>query len=111
MALLLTTVFNPGDIDAGKTYSHLKIQDFDLHTSSKVINFFAEYGNESEGVWQRGAASPALDFQVTGPDYDAMIVAQSTADDGGSGHEIYSGAKRLLYQWLIDNGHAVGAVE
>jgi hypothetical protein len=117
MPVLLTTPYNPGDRDPGNTYPRAKLQTFmwverhDGGEKRESINVTIEYGDLDEGqagTWIPGAATPIQRFSVTGSDYDAMVAEVATTEEG---YAIYAGAKRVLYQWLIDNGHLVGTIE
>lgn len=108
MPLLLTTPYDPGAADPSGSYPRGKILGFSIDTEKSTIHFDLEYGDVNGDVWERGGAAPRKQYVVADADYDAMVVGETTA---GEGHVIYAGAKRVLYQWLIDNGHEAGTVE
>ena len=108
MPLLLTTPYDPGAADPGETYPRAKIRGFSIDTELSRINFDLEFGDMNGDTWEAGTASPRKQHVVEDTDYDAMVVEETTV---GEGHVIYAGAKRVLYQWLLDNGHEAGTVE
>lgn len=108
MPMLLTTAFDPGDLDAGASYPRAQIIHFEIDSESKFIRLSVVFGNMSGDDWVSGPASPKHTFIVRDSDYDTMVAEAATSEEG---YAIYAGAKRVLYQWLIDNGHLSGTVE
>ena len=106
MPILLTTPADPGDNDSGNTYPRAKIYNFSLNTLAKEINVNFAYGDVVDDVWAHGNGLRTKDVGIKGADYDTLIAALSNDGEG-----VYAGAHRLLYQYLIDNGHLVGTVE
>lgn len=106
MPLLLTTAYDPGDNDPGQTYPRAKVVAFDWQDDR--ITFRLEVGDEvgDPAVWTFGPGADAKQFILTGADYDAVVAEASLASE-----LIYVGVKRVLYQWLIDNGHVAGTIE
>jgi len=124
MALLLTTAVSPGDLE-GFDYDRVKIVDFQLKTEAKYIRFVVEYGTIQDSKWVAGMFQPVgfpKDYairdmigQVDGagdpiPDVtDFTDMVASLPTDGAE--LLYDGVARVLYQWLIDNGHFAGTIE
>jgi len=117
MPIVLTTPYDPGDKDPGKTYSRAKIVCFTIDTEAKFVTFWFQYGDVVAGAWARGKSSPDISHTIQnlpaepGPattDYDDMVAEVTTV---GEGHVIYAGAKRVLYEWLLDKGILSGTIE
>lgn len=107
MPILLTTPYDPGDNNPGVTYPRAKITGFSH--SNGVIGFGVTYGDLVDGVpgtWERGTGSPAKSFTIEGADYSAMVAEVATA-----GEKIYDEVARVLYEWLISEGHFAGSIE
>lgn len=108
MPVLLTTPFNPGDLDPGKTYPRAQIVEQRIRPEEKRISVSWEYGTVVETAWVPGDKSPSRTVDFTGADYDALILEDAIEDED---YLIYAGAKRVLYALLISKGYLVGVVE
>lgn len=114
MPVLLTTPFNPGDLDSGNTYPRAHIVSFTINTVTSAptpgpfIDVTYEFGDVVGGVWEKGAASPRRAAVVRGSDYDDMVAEPAIQAES---YLIYAGAKRVLYQWLIDQDLLDGTIE
>jgi hypothetical protein len=106
MAVLLTTPADPGDSDAGQAYLRAKIYSFQINLLAKEIQIVFGFGDESAGVWTHGDGLQIRNVQISEADYTTLIAALSN-----DGETVYAGAERLLYQYLIDNGHLIGTIE
>lgn len=107
MPILLTTAYDPGDNNPGVTYPRAKILGFSFQQG--VIGFSFGYGDldgGAPGTWVKGLGSPTKSFTIEGSDYDAMVAEIATG-----GELIYDEVARVLYEWLIANGHVAGTVE
>jgi len=104
MPILLTTPFDPGDNDPGQTYPRAKIIEFTWREG--LIEFMVQFGDVSGDDWVQGQGGKPKGFVLTDSDYDAVVAEISLTDE-----LVYAGVKRVLYQWLIDNGHAAGTIE
>jgi len=111
MPITLTTAANPGDNDPGKTYPKAKIVHFSVNLLQNQITFELGYGDVVDGSWVIGNGVRGKNFTINSDDYATMIAESALQTDGASGYEIYSGAKRVLYQWLIDNEHISGTID
>lgn len=110
MPILLSTPADPGDNDAGNTYPRAKIIHFNVNLNSNTIDFAVAYGDVVEDVWTRGNGLRVKNFSITGEEYATMMAESAQQSDGDSEYEIYAAAKRVLYQWLIDNDHFAGTI-
>jgi hypothetical protein len=122
MPILLTTPFNPGDLDPGKTYPRAKIYSMkwidqipgEIQPAVGVVsNILIELAwgdlvDGAPGTWFSGKAAPRKTFMVAGDDYTTMLQSLITPEDSGL---IYAGVKRVLYQYLIDKGLVAGTIE
>lgn len=107
MPILLTTAYNPGDADPGKTYPRVKIISFSLVPDDKYLDMQLEYGDVSEGNWVPGVAK-RIGKQITGAAFDSLAGGSLPLD---ANELIYDGASRTLYQWLLDNNIFAGTIE
>lgn len=104
MPILLTTAFNPGDIDPGKTYAQAKITWYRTHITQMYMEVHCELGNTVEGVWTPGATQDYI-FPLAGEDFIALCSAVPE-----EGETVYQTVSRLLYQWLLDEGKFIGTI-
>jgi NADPH:quinone reductase-like Zn-dependent oxidoreductase len=113
MPIQLTAPKVTGDFDTEAVngqYAEVKIIEQRLNTKGEFIELLLEYGNTDTGAWVSGKMNPVkvqiVNSMGGGTDYNDIIA--SLPLDGNEA--IYAGAKRVLYQWLIDNGHFAGTV-
>jgi hypothetical protein len=121
MALQLTTAIDVGVLDV-HDYTHVKIQNCNLDAKNKSIQFNTSEGYMSSGVFQRGMQSRDKNFEIynrpakgiegqegyvaADPQYDNLV-----GDIYGEANVLlYDSVASTLYQWLIDNGHYIGAI-
>lgn len=97
MPILLTTPWNPGNFDPGKTYPYAKILTFTQSTENKWMRVAVDFGYMNEGVWSTGSAKDKEKmYTIRGEDYDTMIAAMPE-----EGEKVYDAVKRLLYAYLV----------
>jgi hypothetical protein len=114
MSVILQTAFNPGDADPGHTYPKANIVFYSIRPEvspqgeepGMLVHF--NFGNIVNGSWVKGLASPDRVVSIVGVDYTGILAEETTV---GEDHKIYAGAKRVLYQYLIDKGHLLGTIE
>ena len=108
MPLILTTPYNPGDLDSVE-YAEARIQRIDIVPGSNQIQLYVEHGNTVDGTWVAGldqAHKHHLVRDVGGDtDYTTML---SVVPNGTE--NLYEAIKRVAYQWLLDKGHFAGTV-
>ena len=107
MPIQLTIPFNPGDLDPGKTYPEAKLIEININLQQKMIRLTAVCGEEVSGIWQGGYMSKTFNVEIKGEDYDTIILETTIS---GEDHQIYAGIKRVLYQYLIDEGILEGTI-
>lgn len=125
MPVTLSTSFDPGSFDPGKTYGKIKVVEFilDLYRSEIRLTIGRGYVDGDEWIWARNSAGmlittehkiknipetlPALDensdpIPDTGspadPQFDIMISKM-----GDSAKTVYDKAAEELYVWVIAN--------
>jgi len=112
MPVLLTTPFDPGDLDPGHTYLRAAITDYvtALHSegASPQIMVYYTFGDIVEGQFVKGGVAPARSVSISGSDYATIIASLATEEED---YSLYEGVKRVLYTYLIDNGYLVGTIE
>jgi hypothetical protein len=105
MPLLLTTPFNPGDIDPGQTYTHAKIEYFGFVAPNNLIEVVLTFGTMAGSVFTKGAVAPNRKYNITGNDFITMVQKLPLG-----GETTYTAAARELYEWLISKGYAAGTI-
>jgi len=109
MPVLLTTPFNPGDMDPGQTYPRANIIFQSIRPEDEVITVQYEFGDVTSGLdWIRGSASPVRTVDFSGEDYEYLIDEAAEEEED---FKIYVGAKRVLYEKLMDKGLLDGDIE
>jgi hypothetical protein len=117
MPWLLDTAFSPGDLDAGKSYTHQKIAHLEHSIREKFIRLHIERGyiDGSDWVWAtQGEAlvvlikdDPAAEPAVT--DYTDLVA--TVVGVGEEGEILYDLNAAALYAYLAANSHiAAGSV-
>jgi len=123
MRLLLATPYDPGVLDPGKSYTHVKIVD----THCVVHNDGGPGVPVVEVRVARGYLDPA-DFKagltevpiyrlldgvdpVTGDADASTHYTDSLSDLSNDGEPAAEALLRVLYQWLIDRTYYAGTIE
>ncbi|NIQ91010.1 MAG: hypothetical protein GWM98_04670 [Nitrospinaceae bacterium] len=108
MPIDLTADFDPGDADSG-SYTHVGITAVQVRTEDKVIQFTTKYGTYPGSVFTPGVNIRGVTvktFDVTGADYDSIVAELCSSTSA----KVYDEVARLLYEWLISEGHFAGTV-
>ena len=117
--IVLSTAFSPGDVDPGKSYTHLRIVEIRINTCKKSIGMLTQHGYMESGEWTPGKVAPTV-FTVTNGKsvnaYDNLVVASvalqtDVVAPGVSEYNVYAAAGRCCYQWLIDKGYFAGTLD
>lgn len=101
----LTSSWNPGDRDQGKTYSEVRIMKIELNFEQKEVVFEVEYGNEVDGQWQKGAASPRRSECLVDDDYTTVLAISC-----GEGDNCVEKLEKHFLQLLVTRGVLSGTV-
>ena len=108
MPITLTTAFNPGDFDAGKTYTHAKIVKFAVDIELGAISVTLKFGNVVGGVWTPSVLPGTMLIFAYGSEMWETISEKATNE----GESVYECLKRVLYaQVMVDNPALAGVVE
>jgi len=106
MPLLLTAAFSPGDLDPGKSYTHVKVLSFSMSIAHSVIEVTVERGYLDDGAWVKGEKAPTQRFVIKDDDY-TTLVASLPEDDTTP---LYTQVANVIYNWLTTNGHFAGTI-
>lgn len=102
--ILLTTPFDPGDVDPGALYTHVQIADMAKNPTAQYLRVKWIYGTVDGGSFVPGALRPTTTVFV-GEDftnYAAIIVDGDTTCDAAF--------DRAVEQALIDRGILTGSI-
>ena len=105
MPILLTTAYNPGDLDAG-TYTHVDVVHCNHRYQPETVSIHTMYGTLSGGDFVQGKATGGP-FNISddgGTDLTDLKALVSNASEPCA-----DAWKRALCQWLIDKGHFLGS--
>lgn len=110
MPILLTTPFNPGDLDkeAAKGYPHCQLVSMVHNPLTMGVILVYEFGHcsgEYYETWNKGPGSPSITAEVTGA--EVMKMWSLPPQDGET---VGQAMRRLTYAYLIDSGKAPGTV-
>jgi len=129
MPLNLSVAFDPGDLDPGKSYTHVKIVSTDHNSEAKTIRVVVARGYMSEGEFVESTIAKRQLHTVQNVEgdlaYDTVVsnsapnVETSDPEDSlryaAAGavwvEKTYYAVKRALYEWLEDKGFYAGTIE
>lgn len=122
MPILLTTPFDPGSVDPGKSYTHAKITRIDHKVDEKEIRLYVTYGYKLSGVWTPGRVRPDRFIienkpELRDPEGNLLQAADPVFDNlaapppANLADSLYDQNAARLYQWLIDGGALAGTIE
>jgi hypothetical protein len=95
MPILLTTPYDPGDLDT-TTYAQVEIVSLHEEKIQRFFRLYCQYGNTVSSVWTPGVIDIAQ-FQIKNTDYTDILNRLPLS--GNTGYQtLYKG----LYQYLID---------
>ncbi|HHH29053.1 MAG TPA: hypothetical protein ENK57_12015 [Polyangiaceae bacterium] len=117
MSILLATPYNPGDLDPGKSYTHVELDTFGVQLFARAIEFTFIHGylDSATGAFVRGK-NPPLRYSVednprTGAtDYSDLMIERSLIEPGPPqvGEYISSAMARAVYTYALVKGLVVG---
>jgi hypothetical protein len=97
MPITLTTPWNPGNFDSGKTYPQAKVVGINIKLDIQVIHVIIDFGNTVDGKWQPGAATRKEKvLSISGADFTTMTTATPQ-----SGEDLYAAIKRVVYAYVL----------
>jgi hypothetical protein len=64
MIINLSTPFNPGDHDPGKTYNKAKVQNILIDMMARKIDFTVTFGSVVDGEWVPGTGTKRLTLTI-----------------------------------------------
>lgn len=102
----LSSAYNPGDTDPGRTYPHAKIAAYHIYPDSNHIQVYPQYGsgNLSSSYWNPGSVFLGSK-DISDSEYTALISSASLV-----GELPFVASDRILHKWLIDSGHVSGTL-
>jgi hypothetical protein len=125
MKIVLTTPFNPGDLDPGKSYPHVYIPRLSDAPTGTTLSFDYEYGtavNQTVSVpgigalgtagnatvynWTKGMGSFTKTLNVSGNTYLKIVNSTPVV----STDTCYNMILRQLYQFLLDGAYVAGSI-
>lgn len=126
MKIVLTTPFNPGDLDKGNTYPHVYIPRLSDAPQGTNLSFDWEYGTATTGTvanvpgtgalgaagtvnvvnWVKGSGSFTKTVNITGMAYLTIVNQTPLLSTDTS----YNMILRQLYQYLLTNGLVAGSI-
>lgn len=122
--ILLTTPYDPGDNDPGKTYDRLSIQDFQLQDDGGGIGLMLRYGYIDNGAFKAGdyVVTKSIRFEdsladaeapdpneVSKTDYtDLKTELRATSNNGANP---WDGFLDTLHQYILTSGLVSGTLQ
>lgn len=125
MKITLTTPFNPGDLDPGKTYPHVFIPRFTDANQGTNLSFDYEYGtvtsssvqvpgigllglpgNANVPSWSKGVGAPTRTAIISGSAYLQIAYAAPLLTTDTT----YNTLMRALYNYLIKTVGIAGSI-
>jgi len=103
MPITLTTSISTGDIDTSN-YDTVKITTVNIDVLTSRLGFGTKKGYMDSGNFVPGKIDAEW-FDVPDDDLTAMKAVEATTDETWWDHNA-----RVLYQWLLDEGHYVGSI-
>jgi len=83
-------------------YNQVTIISFNYRANK--LELVCVYGNTQSGEWRSGNI-PRRTFVIEGAEFTSIIAEMPQA-----GETLFQGASRVLYEYLIDNGHYSGTI-
>lgn len=107
MPIQLNTPFDPGDMDPGKSYTHVEVDQIEFSRDRKRVNFAVNRGYLVGGQFVRGAASRRATYLIQDEEGSSEYTDfMATAASGTLEQTVAAG----LYTWLLTKGIFEGAV-
>jgi hypothetical protein len=117
MRMLLSTPYDPGEIDPGKSYTHVRIVDIhhiphdDGGPGVPSMEMRVARGYLDPTDFKAGLTPVTIFRLEDGTPERTTHYTNLSADLANNGETATSAEQRVLYQWLIDEGHYAGTIE
>ena len=108
MSILLTTAYDPGDLDPGQTYDHADVHAMSWNVPDKRIHLSCVRGVLASGEVTpgKGRVIPVTIENVDpDTDYDDFVALLSNASEPSG-----DAMRRSCCQWLLDKNHFAGTL-
>lgn len=101
----LTTPFNPGDVEPGKTYTHMRAASFGMDARQARVRVSMDYIYDEAGTWTTGKG-PGPELQIVRNDFHTVKKLKVKKASG----DIFREFLKACEQAAIDLGHVAGEV-
>lgn len=108
MPILLTTPYNPGDLDPGVSYTHSELRLFSGDFRANAITFAFQHGYLDAGSFKWGKVEPMVITVIDNPKTGATNYTDMMTELSIDGEIISSGVARVLYTYALTKGIVVG---
>lgn len=109
IVIQLTAAYNPGDLDPGQVYPHIKVAAYHIYPDSKHIQLWPQYGSASlsssiSSSWRSGVTQLSS-VDIADTNYVTVLLSAS------QGAELpFDAAGRIFHKYLLDNGYFTGSL-
>ena len=103
--ILLTTPFNPGDSDPGKSYTHARVVSVELNAKRMRVRVAVNYVYEDGGVWAYGQVGK-LSLGIDELDFHTLKKIKPKKGDG----DIIREWVKACEQFIVDQGLLDGTI-
>jgi len=98
MPIQLDVAFDPGDMDPGKSYTHVEVFRIEFDRNRKKVSFDVYRGYLESGEFVRGTASRRQSYLIEDKEGDAAYAAFMDAAASGTLEQTVAVG---LYNWLL----------
>lgn len=109
MPILLTTPYDPGSLDPGRSYTHARINEFRF-AIGRFIELRVARGYLDGGVFIEGKAPVEQVVIRDNPKAQTADLSELIAKMPADGEGLYQGVGRVLYEYLLGKGYG-GTIE
>lgn len=106
----LTTPYDPGSLDPGKSYTHVQIKAFHFSLRNQEIELEVEYGYKENSVFTSGKTKVQRHHIKDNALAGTMHWSALVATVGIAGKSVYRQVGEGLYNHLVDEGIYPGTV-
>lgn len=101
----LTTVYNPGDVDPGRHYTHLRVRAATLDFQKNRVRVSCVYFYVKDERWRIGGAG-GYEIAIDGDDFATVRKVRSKKDGG-----IVQGFLHAIEEYLLEKEVVKGTLE